>query len=579
MRKLISVALGAALALTASAQSWQDALLFSENEYGGTARSVAMGNALTAVGGDLGSIILNPAGSAVAGYAQLTITPGLSISVSDATSTQPELAYGDKVHSAFTRMKMPNVGLMLGMDTGRKTGLKRISFGFVSNATSDFTSRMYAAGVNARNSYCGALSSWADGYPEDALSGASKYTWWNLDDYDESYGLPWSCIAGYRSGIFGTVNGRYLGLTDWNKDGKNTGVLAPLYQKFGFQTKGYKHDMLLNLGLNFSDTFYLGANLGFIRVAYGQSEYWSEVPNNDAEFPAIPFEENPNARFNSLEMKHIFESEGAGAYVKVGMLWRPVAGLRLGAAVQTPTIMNLETRMAWFGKASVEGVRLSSSTSPEWEDSYALVTPWRFNAGLAYTFGPVALLSVDYELVNYSKSFFRSRSQSAIYYNSSYFDDTNADIRDVLGVSHMLRVGAELNVAPGVALRAGYAFTTSAEHNYLEWVYDPSDNKDHLKVFPLSAQERAALCKHYFSVGAGYARGPFFADVALRYKSSSREYFVPYEYGDYTTDYTDKFSVNGLDTKEFPQYESYQVPEVEAVYRRFEALLTLGWRF
>ena len=68
MKKIILFTLASALAVSASAQSWQDALLFSENEYGGTARSVAMGNALTAVGGDLGSLGLNPAGSAVAGY-------------------------------------------------------------------------------------------------------------------------------------------------------------------------------------------------------------------------------------------------------------------------------------------------------------------------------------------------------------------------------------------------------------------------------------------------------------------------------------------------------------------------------
>ena len=60
------------------AQSAYDGLLFSENNYEGTARSVAMGNAFTALGGDLGSITINPAGSAVAGYSQFTITPGLT---------------------------------------------------------------------------------------------------------------------------------------------------------------------------------------------------------------------------------------------------------------------------------------------------------------------------------------------------------------------------------------------------------------------------------------------------------------------------------------------------------------------
>lgn len=567
MKRLISLALGTALAVTASAQSWQDALLFSKNEYGGTARSVAMGNALTAVGGDLGSVGLNPAGSAVAGYSQFAITPGVSISIVGATSDNPDLAYGDKVQTAFARMKMPNIGFVLAMDSGHRTGLRRVSIGFVSNSTADYTTRMYAAGINSSNSFCGSLASHAAGYPEDALSGANtKYGWWNLDENAETSGLFWQDIVGYRSAMFGTVNGRYLGLTDWDKDGKNTGVLAPLYQKYGFQTKGYKHDMLFNVGLNFGDTFYLGANLGLTAIRYGQSEYWSEQPNNESEFPAIPFDVNPNARFRSLEMKNIFDAKGGGVYLKVGALWR-LGALRLGAAVQTPTVMNIDTRMAWYGKSNVDGVNLPASQSPEWNDTYVLVSPWRFNTGLALTLGQVALLSADYEMVNYGNAFFRSRSESSIYYPSGYFDDANADIRDVLGASYMLRVGTEVKVGPAVALRLGYGFTTSGEKNYLDWEYNPSDDKYHLRVFPLSAEERAAMCRHFFSAGAGFTTGPFFADVAVRYKSRFNQYYTSYYYYDQAdADYTSKYTVD-------------VVPEITAVYKRIEAMITLGWRF
>ena len=567
MKRLILFALGTALSVAASAQGWQDALLYSENEYGGTARSVAMGNALTAVGGDLGSIGLNPAGSAVAGYSQFTITPGLSISIANAVSAQPELAFGDKVSTGFTRMKMPNVGFTIAMDTGRRTGLKRMTFGFVSNSTSDYTSRMYASGVNATNSFCGSLASLAAGYPEEALAGTSSvYGWWNLDDYKATYGLPWETMVGYRSAIFGTVNGRYLGLTDWDKDGKNSGVLAPLYQTYGFQTKGYKHDMVVNFGLNYSDTFYLGANLGLTVSKYGQSEYWAEAPNNDAEFPSIPFDENPDARFRSLEMKRIFEGRARGVYVKVGALWR-LGDFRLGAAVQTPTLMNVDTRMAWFGKARVEGVTLPSAQSPEWEDAYMLVSPLRANFGVAFTMGQVGLISVDYELANYGSSYFRSRSESGIYYENGYFDDANADIRDVLGTSHMLRVGAEFRLSPSFAIRGGYGFTTTPEKNYLEWVYNAATGTDQLKVIPLTSQERAAMCRHYFSLGCGYSNGPLFVDAAVRLKGSLWQYFTPYVYYDYEgTNYTNKYSVDA-------------VPEVSVNYKPLEVLLTLGWRF
>ena len=75
------------------------------------------------------------------------------------------------------------------------------------------------------------------------------------------------------------------------------------------------------------------------------------------------------------------------------------------------------------------------------------------------------------------------------------------------------------------------------------------------------------MCRHYVSVGTGYAAGAFFADLAVRVKLSPSLYFIPYSYYDYNgTDYTNKYEVEA-------------VPEIVASYNRIEALLTLGWRF
>lgn len=72
MRKTaITILLSLASVAAGYAQTAYDALMFSENNYEGTARSVAMGNAFTALGGDLGAVTINPAGSAVANYSQI----------------------------------------------------------------------------------------------------------------------------------------------------------------------------------------------------------------------------------------------------------------------------------------------------------------------------------------------------------------------------------------------------------------------------------------------------------------------------------------------------------------------------
>ena len=109
------------LALCASglfAQTAYDALMLSENSYEGTARSVAMGNAFTALGGDLGAVTINPAGSAMAPYSQITITPGITVASTTAEGVSPydngHLPYFQrKLKSDLTKFNLPNIGFSI----------------------------------------------------------------------------------------------------------------------------------------------------------------------------------------------------------------------------------------------------------------------------------------------------------------------------------------------------------------------------------------------------------------------------------------------------------------------------------
>ncbi|MEP5428457.1 MAG: UPF0164 family protein, partial [Flavobacteriaceae bacterium] len=57
-----------------SAQNINDVLRYSSENIQGTARFQAMGGAFGALGGDLSSLNVNPAGSAVFNYSQFTIS-------------------------------------------------------------------------------------------------------------------------------------------------------------------------------------------------------------------------------------------------------------------------------------------------------------------------------------------------------------------------------------------------------------------------------------------------------------------------------------------------------------------------
>ncbi len=542
MKKVICFVLGATLAVAAGAQTWQDALLFSENNYSGTARGVGMGNALTAIGGDAGSLTFNPAGSAVASYSQFEITPGLTFSLAQVGAVDGMSLMADKRNTFYGSAKLPNVGFILNMDTGRRSGLKRMAFGFVVNSTNNFTGRFNASGVNDDNSYAASLASSADGFASNVLANEDWYY-----SGDPSRMPAWVDMTGYRAGMFNGVAGRdgaYVALTEIIDSEGNFRLAGPIFQEYGQQTRGSKHDILLNYAMNFSDKFYIGANLGVTVLRYALSEYWSEKPDNPADFPIIQYSDGTTAQFESLRMKRNYRMEGNGVYFKIGALWRPVGGLRIGAAIQTPTMLNLRERYGYSGEVVLSGRYGGSASSPEDDWIYALRTPFRANLGVAYSAGNVLVVSADYEYVNYASAAFRSRTSEYEYAVGS-FSDVNQDIKDFLGASHQLRVGMEVKVAPAVALRAGYNLLTNGERS-------------------------ATLLKHNLSLGAGFAFGSFFLDAAVRARFVPTDYVIPYYY--YYAPNASQFYNKVVD-------DSVLTPEVAIKSTMLDALVTVGWRF
>lgn len=567
MRKTLLFVLCAALGLPAAAQSWDQAFQLSRNEYGGTARSIAMGNALTAVGGDPGSLVLNPAGSAVAGYSQFFLTPALSISSTHSSGyveegAQAPVGLADHVSSGFTRVKMPSLGFVLNIDSGRRHGLKRMSVGFVLNSTNDFTLRTNAAGVNyGKYSYAGSLASLADGYAKNVMANGD---WFAVGTGQEP---QWNSVVGFRTGMFDDVGGRYLAVTDLFTAGGQREAAAPLYQRYGQQTKGFKQDILLNVGANFSDVFYLGANLGITTLSYGEVQSWEEMPESPDTFPLIKYDDGTQAQFQSLLMRRMYSVKGTGVYFKAGFLWRPFAGLRLGGAIQTPSILNLTGRCQWYGETQLRGKSYPSRQSPEDEWLYSLVSPFRFNVGAAYAFGSFAVLSADYEWVNFGLARFGGRSEYSDMFTEGPYKEQNADIRDVLGVSHHVRAGLEFKPTQSLAVRVGYNLSTSPQVSQLEYSFEKGGGIA-VTVVPLTEQERREQLRQSVSFGAGYALGSFFWDLAVRLRFLPTEYLIPYAHYKYTTNYEVKLADLTMET-----------PVIRTTGTGIDAVLTVGWRF
>lgn len=539
MRKTAFLILFALAAMSAQAQTIYDALRFSERDYEGTARSVAMGNAFTALGGDLGSIVLNPAGSAVAKHSQFAITPSLTVSSNTTQGVSPYtdgyLPYFERqFKNTATHFAIPNLGMTFNWDTGRSSGLKNVTFGFVLNRTNSWNEDVYAAGRNETTSFMGAMAAEATW---DGLLG-SNLNMNNAYDYD-----PWKYVVGYQSGMISTFGGyddQFVGASELIFDNMGQTEIAlggPLDQSYGRRVRGGKNDYLINLGFNISDFLYLGANLGITSMSYSYDEYFKEVAVDPSDFE-IALDNGQTMYFDSMKYKYSYSTSTSGVYGKFGFILTPGFGLRIGAAIQTPTATTVTEYWQMGGETTYTDNGFNASAdSPEGEGRYKFSEPWRANFGAAYTLGKLAVFSVDYEMCNYSSMKFKRNGFDDA---REYFIDLNNDIKEAFGTSHMLRAGVEVKPVDRLAVRAGYGVTTSPE---------------------MLAEVPAA---QNVSFGLGFiSRGSFFADAACRYAFTTDEYFMPYS--DYMYDAAGNIT-------EF-------APEILNKKDSWKILLTLGWRF
>lgn len=523
-----------------SAQTAYDALMLSENNYEGTARSVAMGNAFTALGGDLGAVSINPAGSAIANYSQVTITPGLTIT-SSTTQGVPPVKNGDlpffqkKYQNTRTRIGLPNVGFTINFDTGRTYGIKNVSFGVIMNQTASYDSDLYASGTNSTTSFAGQMAYEASMNRCEADKLGS----------DDAYNLcSWKDVIGYQSGIFDPYKDYFVAATEVVNDSDQIYLAGDLDQAYGRQTKGGKYEYIINASMNISDFVYVGCNLGMTSVSYSYNEYFKESAINSNDFLIEYKDDDGNITsskyFESMKYSSSYTYNGTGFFAKFGVLLKPLSWLRLGAAIQTPTVTKIQERWECGGETQFSGrdAKNYSALSPYGENSWTLRSPLRANFGAAFALNNLALLSVDYELSNYGNI----KYQSSRFTDKNTLEAINDEIKGAYGIAHNLRVGAEIKPLPFLAIRAGYGLNSSAE-------------------------KKSGILTHKGSFGLGFStNGSFFADIACSSTFLPKEYFMPYN------DYVFKEGTDKVD-------ENYYAPEILIKNVLTKVVLTLGFRF
>jgi len=483
MKHLFTILLLAGTCASAMAQTADVAVAISESLYEGTARTASMGNAFTSLGGDLGAITLNPAGSAVMRHSEFSITPGLNI----AGASSEYL--GNTTSASNIRFTIPSAGFVWNLDTGRYSGLLNFTFGVVYNTRNNFNAYSEASGTSNESTMLAAIAENLsyDGIPYYDLEKDGSY-----DPYKNSM-LGWPEILAWNTYGLATVSPQvddeYISSTE-NMSGSMIYVADDVKQKYNHHVYGGTSEIALNFGANISDILFLGINFNFTSVRY-------EVEDNylEASYDPSAFEDG----FVSMQLNSWQRTSGAGFDVKFGAILSPLKGLRIGATVSTPTWYRLTDTWDQYMTTEFNNGKRFTESSPVGSYSYKLTSPFRFSLGASYVFGTRGLVSFDYERVDYASTTLKDAENSL----SQEIDLQNSLIKDVCGVSNILRAGAEFWIVPSFAIRGGYSY------------------------YEASSQYTS---KHQFaSIGAGFKLSENSSlDLAWQHKLPETEYFQLY---------------------------------------------------
>ena len=443
-----------------SAQNLVDALRFTQSLNGGTARFVSMGGAFGALGGDFTSLSYNPAGIGVFQKTDFSFSPTLLYN----TSTSDFLENTSKDFSYQF-----NVG-QLGFVSTLKSGngnIKNINFGIGYSNLNDYNQLIPIEGTRPAGDDRMGISMFDYFMYNDYVGG-------NLDGTDPEFLDPyWERLA-FDAYVIDTIPG-----TNFDYDDN----LLPLgaSQKHVLDNKGRKSEWVFTFGGNYAHKFYFGATLGLQSVRYetiiDHTENWVE---NDNHY--------------NFSFRQNISTHGFGYTFKAGALFKPIELLRLGAAFHLPTFYNMKDE--YFNTMTSSFVNYA--VEPTDEDGnelgpdivyYKLITPMKFIGSVGLQFKKFALLSLDYEFVDYSAMRFRERKSDID------FDADNSEIQDTYRATQNLRLGGEVRFGT-FAFRGGYAHFGSP--------YKPDSENEKAGYSALSAGIGIRENAFYFDLG--YAR-------------------------------------------------------------------------
>lgn len=487
MKKCLFLILAGLSFTMVQSQDTSEALRYAQDNLNGTARFRAMSGAFGALGGDFSAINVNPAGSAVFTFNQISLT------LNNYDIENKSTYFGTQTKAASSSIDLNQIGGVYVFDNGNDDW-KKFSFAMNYENTNNFDNSFFSEGVNPTNSIDSYFLYYANRDGGVSLSNLQLQTGESLSDLYSYLGSTEGLGFGAQQALLGYQGFIIDPATDYDEATNRDYIsLIPAggdyEQQNIFQSTGYNGKLSFNFASQYKDKLYLGINLNSHFTDYTQSTSFYESNTNSL-----------TSGVQRLRFNNELYTYGTGFSFQLGAIIKATKTVRLGLAYESPTWYELNDEFAQslaVVSADASGELPADIVNPQTiniYEPYRLTTPGKWTTSFAYVFGKTGLLSIDYATKDYSKTEYRPAND---------FMNTNNTMSNVLTRAGELRIGGEYKIKEW-SLRAGYRM-------------EESPYKDGKTIGDLTGS----------SLGFGYNFGASRFDFALSHteRDSQRQFF------------------------------------------------------
>lgn len=467
------------------AQNFNDIVNYSTPMPQGSARSVALSNAMGAIGTDFTTLATNPAGLALYRKGEIAMSGSLGV------MSNRDNYLGSTTTSSILTSGFDGVGAIVSFvsHAEKQSGLIALNMGISYSKLKDFNGKYVTSGNNPDHSFTDRLALQANDQgirPENLLNDAA----W--DAYD------WYITSAYKAYLLepdGPLDAQGKVIFDHFITTLQNG--EAVQQKQTTSSKGSLSELDFSLGFNLSNRFYLGATLGLQLL----SRNWTSTL---AEQTLLT---GKTEGFESLSFVERNRDNGVGVNCKIGFIARPVDMLRIGVALHTPTAMSVNTRFTLDAYGNFyDDPKKTEGNSPKGKATYSFTGPLTAMGSVALFMGKIGCLSADYLYTHFPLARFNDGAR---------YEADNEIINHQLKGVHEVRLGSEILLGY-FAVRLGGGFQTSP---YSRDLWEPYG------------------MRYYASAGMGFSMGTFYVDLAYRHHFQKAETTM-YAYRDMQPSYT-----------------------------------------